>query len=400
MLAVRHPLVALVGNPNTGKTTLFNALAGMNQRVGNYPGVTVETKKGKLRHAGQSIDLVDLPGTYSLAPRSPDEMVAVDLILGHTGDARPDVVVTIVDAANLERNLYLTTQVLELGVPVVVALNMIDVASDQGLQIDVARLSKNLGVPVVPIQANKGKGLEDLKQAIVKAIALPETSPGPAFPDAFEREVAQLKTHLNGAEPYLIRRLLLDVGGYTEAILSRRHGPQLLDEVKNARQRLSQAGLSVPGVEARTRYAWIRAATADCLRRPKERPVLWTDTLDRVLTHRVWGTVIFLGVMFLIFQSIFLWAEPLMNLVSSGFSALGEWIGEFLDAEGLSQPRLQIGISDIYIGHGSREQCLQDAGLDTPSVVRRIEQWWQALPAQLKTARPAPRMAAVGRTPG
>src|SRR4051812_33790462 len=98
MLAVRHPIVALVGNPNTGKTTLFNALAGMNQRVGNYPGVTVETKKGKLRHGNLHIDLVDLPGTYSLAPRSPDEMVAVDLILGHTGEPKPDVVVTIVDA--------------------------------------------------------------------------------------------------------------------------------------------------------------------------------------------------------------------------------------------------------------------------------------------------------------
>src|SRR6201987_1290542 len=107
------PTVALVGNPNTGKTTLFNALAGMNQRVGNYPGVTVETKKGKLRHGGRTFDLVDLPGTYSLAPRSPDEMVAVDLILGQqAGEARPDVIVTIVDASNLERNLYLTTQAM------------------------------------------------------------------------------------------------------------------------------------------------------------------------------------------------------------------------------------------------------------------------------------------------
>src|SRR5437667_10443929 len=138
MVSLRTPTVALVGNPNTGKTTLFNALAGMNQRVGNYPGVTVETKKGKLRHAGQTFDLVDLPGTYSLAPRSPDEMVAVDLILGQqAGEARPDVIVTILDASNLERNLYLTTQALELGVPVVVALNMIDVAESNGIRIDV-----------------------------------------------------------------------------------------------------------------------------------------------------------------------------------------------------------------------------------------------------------------------
>src|SRR5437016_6046575 len=168
MVALRTATVALVGNPNTGKTTLFNALAGMRQHVGNYPGVTVETKKGQMRHAGQVLELVDLPGTYSLAPRSPDEMVAVDLILGQQqGEPRPDVVVSIVDASNLERNLYLTTQTLELGVPVVIALNMIDVARRHGIQIDCRRLAERLGVPVVPIQANKGIGLDQLRKAIV-----------------------------------------------------------------------------------------------------------------------------------------------------------------------------------------------------------------------------------------
>src|SRR5438105_8666403 len=155
----KSSVLALVGNPNTGKTTLFNALSGLHQRVGNYPGVTVETKKGSMTVAGQTFAIIDLPGTYSLAPRSPDEMVAVDVILGQqTGESRPDVVVSIVDASNLERNLYLTTQVLELGVPVVVALNMVDVAESQGLKVDAPRLEKQLGVPVVPIQANKGKG--------------------------------------------------------------------------------------------------------------------------------------------------------------------------------------------------------------------------------------------------
>src|SRR3984957_19811641 len=138
---------ALVGNPNTGKTTLFNALSGLRQHVGNYPGVTVETKKGQMTCAGQPFDLIDLPGTYSLAARSPDEMVAVDVILGQQkGEARPDVVVSIVDASNLERNLYLTTQALELGVPVVLALNMIDVAESQGVRIDCERLGRQLGV--------------------------------------------------------------------------------------------------------------------------------------------------------------------------------------------------------------------------------------------------------------
>src|SRR2546430_2462889 len=166
MVAVRTPLVALValvGNPNTGKTTLFNALAGMNQRVGNYPGVTVETKKGKFTHRGRLIEIIDLPGTYSLAARSPDEMLAVDVITASrpmsaanpAGEPRPDVIVTIVDASNLERNLYLTTQLLELGVPVIVALNMTDVAKAHGLKIDAEALSSRLGLPVVPLQANK-----------------------------------------------------------------------------------------------------------------------------------------------------------------------------------------------------------------------------------------------------
>ncbi len=134
MVALRTPVIALVGNPNTGKSTLFNALSGMKQHVGNYPGVTVETKKGKFRHQGSTFEVVDLPGTYSLAPRSPDEMVAVEVILGQqTGECRPDLVVTIVDASNLERNLYLTTQVLAMGVPVIIALNMMDVAAAAGI---------------------------------------------------------------------------------------------------------------------------------------------------------------------------------------------------------------------------------------------------------------------------
>src|SRR5262245_31860873 len=182
MVLVRTLTVALVGNPNTGKTTLFNALSGLRQRVGNYPGVTVEMKKGRVSHPGGAFELIDLPGTYSLAPRSPDEMVAVDLLLGQQpGEPRPDVVVTIVDASNLERNLYLTTQVLELGEPVVVALNMVDVAEAQGIHIDAERLGRQLGVRVVPIQANKQRGLEHLKQAIAATAAEGKPTPGVPF---------------------------------------------------------------------------------------------------------------------------------------------------------------------------------------------------------------------------
>src|SRR5262245_21703397 len=143
--------VALVGNPNTGKSTLFNSLTGLRQHVGNYPGVTVEMKKGAARTPDAEFHFVDLPGTYSLAPRSPDEMVSVDLLLGHIAtEPRPDVIVSIVDASNLERHLYLTTQLMELGVPVVLAVNLIDVAKRHGIEIDYAALENKLGIPVVP----------------------------------------------------------------------------------------------------------------------------------------------------------------------------------------------------------------------------------------------------------
>ncbi len=339
--------VALVGNPNTGKTTLFNALAGMNQRVGNYPGVTVETKKGRLRLGSQALDLIDLPGTYSLAPRSPDEMLAVELILGQTpGEPRPGVVVAIVDAANLERNLYLVTQIMELGVPIVVALNMIDVAARQGIHIDAARLSQHLGVPVVPIQANKGRGLDKLKEAIVSVAGATVRATGasrPVFPPVFEDEVRDLSGRLGDSTPtFFVRRLLLDVGGYTERLLNahlsahRGDGPEdgdgLAGRVYQARQRLAQAGCPVPAIEARTRYQWIRQATTGCVQRPAQRPVTLTDRLDRVLTHKLWGTLFFLGLMFLVFQSIFIWAKPVMGLISAGKDGLGGLIKDALDA--------------------------------------------------------------------
>lgn len=326
-----RPVLALVGNPNTGKTTLFNALCGMRQRVGNYPGVTVEMKRGQATYQGQTFEVIDLPGTYSLAPRSPDEMVAVALILGQQpGEHRPDVVVSIVDASNLERNLYLTTQALDLGVPVVVALNMIDIAQKQGQHIDADRLAKQLGVPVVPVQANKGKGLEALLQAAAVAAKSGAALRVP-FPETFEREVAALQEQLDGMPAFLVRRLLLDVGGHIESKLDPRY-PVLRTEIEAARVRLGQAGCGVPGVEARTRYAWIRQALRGCVERPAQRPVTWTDRIDRVLTHKFWGTLVFLALMFVVFQSIFTWARPLMKVIGAGKDFVADGLRDALPA--------------------------------------------------------------------
>jgi ferrous iron transport protein B len=327
-MLTRTLTVALVGNPNTGKTTLFNALSGLRQRVGNYAGVTVELKKGTARDGDRTFDLIDLPGTYSLAARSPDEMVAVDLLLGHCpGEPRPDVVLAIVDASNLDRHLYLVTQLIELGRPVVIALNMLDVAEGQGLRIDADRLSAKLGLPVVPIRANKGRGLAELRKAIWAAAESGARASHPTFPDPFEQEVAALQKAVGtDVEPFMLRRLVLDVGGSTEQRLTEQWGPGIRERVMAARQRLAAAGCPVPLVEARTRYAWIKAVTVDCVTRPAVRPVTWTDRLDRLLTHRVWGTLAFLVVMFVVFQSIFTWARPLMKLIGGG----KDWLADVL----------------------------------------------------------------------
>src|ERR1700722_18714657 len=191
--------VALIGNPNTGKSTLFNALAGMQTHVGNYPGVTVEKKIGRIRVGETTMRLVDLPGTYSLAPRSPDEMVSVDVLLGRQPDVgRIDVVLCIVDASNLERNLFLVSQVLDLGLPAVLVLNMYDVARQRGTEIDLPMLAQRMGIPVVPTEAHRRIGIEELRQAIVTTAESPAPNRPALFPQPFYDECAEIARELNG----------------------------------------------------------------------------------------------------------------------------------------------------------------------------------------------------------
>ena len=342
--------VALVGNPNAGKSTLFNALSGLRQRVGNYPGVTVEMKKGHFTADGITFDLIDLPGTYSLAARSPDEMVAVDLLLGRRPEEpKPAVVVSIVDATNLDRHLYLTSQLLDLGVPVVVAVNMIDAAAAQGLTFDYAKLSQQLGVPVVPIQANNGTGLDELTKAIRAAADSGAVPRGPAFPPSFDDAVEQLRKELaDDLPPVLARRLLIDVGGHVEKWQTERHGERLATALAAAREQLAAGGHAVPGVEARARFAWVRSAVAAAVTKPAVRPTTWTDRIDAVLTHRLWGTLVFLGVMFLMFQSIFLWAKPLMDQIGGA----QDWLGKQVEGTMGSGPLRALLIDGIIKGVG------------------------------------------------
>ncbi len=324
--------VALVGNPNTGKSTLFSALAGIRQRVGNYPGVTVEKKVGSLRIDDRQFTLVDLPGTYSLAPRSPDEMVAVDVLLGReAGQTRPDVVLCIVDASNLQRNLYLVSQVLELGLPTILTLNMCDVAQRKGMQIDIARLERQLGVPVVEMQANRRLGVDPLRSLLARFESYQPVVASP-FPKAFAEEVAQLEmrlrdTHVRPAPRFLVERLLLDTSGYIQhALLDgdvavRRDVQQAIDE---ARARLSKINLAVPGVEAVARYEWVGRVLEGVVTESQQRPARWSDRLDHMLTHKVWGTLLLLALMVVISQSVFSWATPLMEATEGLVGRLGD----------------------------------------------------------------------------
>lgn len=329
--------VALIGNPNTGKSTLFSALVGVRQRTGNYPGVTVEKKEGRTTIGGRNFVIVDLPGTYSLAPRSPDEMVAVDVLLGRQRDAAaPDMVLCIVDATNLERNLYLVSQVLELGRPTAVAVNMVDVAESRNIQLDLARLEAQLGVPVVPVQAHRKVGMDSLCQTLAGLVGCVRPQPVSPFPDPFIAEVATLeRLEQEEGQPvlprYLLERLLLDTTGYLEQAQLPGVTPRVLAEVKAGRERLAKQGLPAPGVEAMSRYAWVGRVLDGVVRRPDQRIATWSDKVDRVVTHRVGGVIIFALLMLLMFLAVFWAAEPASSVIDAGKSLAAGWVESLLD---------------------------------------------------------------------
>jgi ferrous iron transport protein B len=323
--------IALIGNPNTGKSTLFNALAGVRQRTGNYPGVTVEKKLGRFQIDGVPHTLIDLPGTYSLAPRSPDEMVAVDVLLGRaSGTETPDLVLCIVDASNLERNLYLVSQVLELVRPTVLALNMIDSAADKGVAIDVERLEARLGLPVVATRANRKIGISELKAALARAAENPNSPPDSPFPEAFRREVADLQQQLPDMPRYLVERLLLDTSGYLERAALPGVDKAVRGQIRAARERLAAAGAPVPGVEAMARYGWVGQVLEGVIERGAERRLTASDRADKILTHKLWGTLVFVALMLLVFQAIFTWASAPMDAIEAGVGAVGGWVASLV----------------------------------------------------------------------
>jgi len=257
--AIRN--VAIAGNPNSGKSTVFNALTGLRQKVGNYPGVTVEKKIGRFYGShGETMDLLDLPGTYSLQVRSPDEAVARDVLLGRLKDTpKPDVIICVVDASNLDRNLYLVTQLLEMQIPVVVALNMVDVAEKNGHLINLPALREQLGVPVIPTVASKGRGLVELRQA-VSASTLPRPTKWAPMPAIIEHEARQLaaKLHFPPEIAYSEALLLLTLHDRSLIELAS-HRQEIVKATLEAQKTILAAGLDPISVPVEARYAWIEA---------------------------------------------------------------------------------------------------------------------------------------------
>lgn len=289
-VAVRPLRVALVGNPNSGKTALFNALTGAHQKVANYAGVTVERKEGRVQStSGRSITALDLPGTYSLRARSPDEEVTRDAVLGRLqGEAAPDVIVAVADATNLRLVLRLILELKAVGRPMVLALNMFDIAERQGLRIDLTRLSASLGVPIVPTTATRKRGIPDLITAI-------EAAADPAWSDS------------------------------------------------------AQGGWSAPDAAAiRQAHARAEQIMRDCVR-PPERPDTTTGRIDAVLLHPVGGLVILLALLFVMFQAVFAWATPAMDAIEAGFVLLGTGVAAVVPDTGAVWPLVQSLIVDGLI---------------------------------------------------
>ena len=322
--------VALIGNPNTGKTTLFNVLTGMSQRVGNYPGVTVERKSGSVNLPdGSRAELFDLPGTYSLAAASPDEMIAVDVLLNETESGRVDAVIAIVDAGNLRRNLYLVSQILETGRPVVIALNMTDVAAARGIRIDAIRLGNRLGVPVIPISAQRRQGIDELRVALAGVLAKPAQNPAKAaLPTDLQAQVehlVRLTAQRNGSPPLASAealRALVDIEGAAEERLVATRGSDMASILTDMRA-VVDTSVPLSAMESDARYRWVQQMLDGTVEQSDALTSSRSDLVDRILTHRLVGLVVFIGVSAVLFQGIYSWSAPVMDMIEGFFGLLG-----------------------------------------------------------------------------
>jgi ferrous iron transport protein B len=312
--------IALVGNPNSGKTSLFNSLTGLNQKVGNFPGVTVDKKTGTCQlNATQQINLTDLPGTYSLYPRRADEWVAYRVLMGEDAETKPDMVVLVADASNLKRNLLFASQILDLKIPVVIALTMLDIAKKKGTQVNLEGLEVELGVPVVAVNPRKGKGISELKRAIQMVVSNDRPRPHYDFIDNVAlatNALQQLKLHLPALPPYKALHYLMHHDHFE---LSN----ELQATIEGIKKSTGFNPAKTQAAEIMQRYQRIRQVMSkNVVEADPLASKLFTNRLDDVLLHRFWGYTILLLVLFLLFQSIFWLAQYPMDAIDNLFGWL------------------------------------------------------------------------------
>jgi ferrous iron transport protein B len=316
--------IALVGNPNSGKSSLFNALTGLNQKVGNFPGVTMDKKTGSTQLAnGTKANIIDLPGTYSLYPKRLDEWVSYRVLLSQDKDIRADVYVVVVDASNLKRNLLFCTQIIDLKKPVVLALTMADLAKRKGIEIDLAELERELGVPVVSINPRKGKGIIALKKAIEQTAHNLYKVPARDFIDN-----KALATESVDA----MKQLFPEISDYKAIHFLINHeqfdlDQQMQESIENIERQNEFNHTRTQATEILQRYGRIKHIMQVAVSEPDPlQQTILTDKLDNLLLHRKWGYLILLGVLFLLFQSVFLLAQYPMDWIETVFSSTSGWL--------------------------------------------------------------------------
>lgn len=327
--------VALIGNPNTGKSTLFNCLTGLRQKVGNYSGVTVQKKTGITLIGTERVEILDLPGTYSLAATSPDERVVVDALRGEVENLdRPDIVLCIVDATNLQRNLFLAFQIGQLGVPMVLALNYWDTAQKRNIAIDIEGLKEKLGIPIVPISASRAEGITELKDAVIQALDEKPKLISPTWPESIEEAISGVRSELS--EPVSARiddaALMRGIFESDEEIFKRAgaSGLETQEALEISKKALFKGGLNPANAEAVLLYRHIKEHVEPCISARDSSRIAGSESIDSLLTHKVWGLIAFLALMYLVFQSVYSWAGPFMDLIDMGKSVVQDTVSNVL----------------------------------------------------------------------
>ncbi|MBX2955925.1 MAG: ferrous iron transport protein B [Cyclobacteriaceae bacterium] len=317
--------IALVGNPNSGKSSLFNILTGLNQKTGNFPGVTVEKRTGFSKMPDQTTaQFIDLPGIYSLYPRSLDEQIVSEILLHHKSPDCPDVVVVIVDATNLKRSLLLVTQIIDLGLPTVLAMNMMDLVAKAGISFNLIALSEKLGIPVVPINARTGMGVDQLKKVLSQEVSPSTKVIFPVFDEA-KNGVEELRNELGIDNNYEAYQFLQQP---TSLSFLKAQERIFIDQVKEKHKFFPG---KFHGAETVQRYGFIQNLLDEVTLEPaNENRTSQSTRFDKILTHRIWGYAIFFGVLFLIFQSIFAWATVPMDFIDGLFASLSNYLNDVL----------------------------------------------------------------------